>query len=47
LRRIEVKTLLRTHVGTCVDIDSEGRIVLRTDSGRLVVLNAGQVRRLR
>jgi BirA family biotin operon repressor/biotin-[acetyl-CoA-carboxylase] ligase len=46
-RRVEVKTLLRRHVGTVIDIDSEGRIVLRSDSGRLVVLDAGDVRRLR
>jgi len=45
--RVEVRTLLRKHVGTVVDLDSEGRIVLRTDSGRLVVLGAGDVRRLR
>jgi biotin-(acetyl-CoA carboxylase) ligase len=45
-RRVEVQTLLRRHVGTVVDLDAEGRIVLRTDPGRLVVLNAGQVRRL-
>jgi BirA family biotin operon repressor/biotin-[acetyl-CoA-carboxylase] ligase len=45
--RVEVKTLLRTHIGTCIDLDTEGRIVLRTDPGRLVVLGAGQVRRLR
>jgi len=46
-RRVEVKTLLRTHVGTCIDLDSDGRIVLRTEPGRLVLLSAGQVRRLR
>ena len=46
-RRVEVQTLLRKHVGTVVDLDAEGRIVLRTDSGRLVVLSAGDVRRLR
>ncbi|MBN2465589.1 biotin--[acetyl-CoA-carboxylase] ligase [candidate division WOR-3 bacterium] len=46
-RRVEVRTLLRRHVGAVVDLDSEGRIVLRTDSGRLVVLGAGDVRRLR
>jgi BirA family biotin operon repressor/biotin-[acetyl-CoA-carboxylase] ligase len=46
-RRVEVRTLLRKHVGTVVDLDSEGRIVLRTDSGRLAVLGAGDVRRLR
>ncbi len=46
LRRVEVRTLLRRHVGTVVDLDSEGRIVLRTDSGRLLVLAAGDVRRL-
>lgn len=45
-RRVEVTTLLRRHVGTVVDLDCEGRIVLRTDSGRIVVLAAGQVRRL-
>jgi BirA family biotin operon repressor/biotin-[acetyl-CoA-carboxylase] ligase len=46
-RRVEVRTLLRKHVGTVIDLDAEGRIVLRTDSGRLVVLGAGDVRRLR
>lgn len=46
-RRVEVATLLRRHVGTVIDLDSEGRIVLRTDAGRLLVLGAGQVRRLR
>lgn len=46
-RRVEVRTLLRKHVGTVIDLDTEGRIVLRTDSGRLVVLAAGEVRKLR
>jgi BirA family biotin operon repressor/biotin-[acetyl-CoA-carboxylase] ligase len=46
-RRVEVRTLLRKHVGTVIDLDAEGRVVLRTDSGRLVVLGAGEVRRLR
>jgi BirA family biotin operon repressor/biotin-[acetyl-CoA-carboxylase] ligase len=46
-RRVEVRTLLRRHVGTVVDLDSEGRVVLRTDAGRLLVLGAGDVRRLR
>ncbi|MCX6841481.1 MAG: biotin--[acetyl-CoA-carboxylase] ligase [candidate division WOR-3 bacterium] len=46
-RRVEVRTLLRKHVGTVIDLDTEGRVVLRTDSGRLVVLGAGEVRRLR
>lgn len=45
--RVEVKTLLRRHLGTVIDIDDEGRIVLRTDAGRLVVLDSGQVRRVR
>lgn len=45
--RVEVRTLLRRQVGTVIDIDEAGRIVLRTDSGRLSVLGAGQVRRLR
>jgi len=46
-RRVEVQTLLRKHVGTVIDLDAEGRIVLRTDSGRLVTLGAGDIRRLR
>ena len=46
-RRVEVQTLLRRHVGTVIDLDGEGRVVLRTDSGRLLVLGAGDVRRLR
>jgi BirA family biotin operon repressor/biotin-[acetyl-CoA-carboxylase] ligase len=45
-RRVEVATLLRKHVGTVVDIDSAGRIVLRNDAGRIVVLSSGQARRL-
>lgn len=45
-RRVEVTTLLRRHVGTVIDLDPECRIVLRTDSGRLVVLGLGQVRNL-
>jgi len=46
-RRVEVRTLLRRHVGTVIDLDADGRVVLRTDAGRLVVLGAGDVRRLR
>jgi BirA family biotin operon repressor/biotin-[acetyl-CoA-carboxylase] ligase len=46
-RRVEVRTLLRKHVGTVVDLDPEGRVVVRTDSGRLVVLGEGDARRLR
>jgi biotin-(acetyl-CoA carboxylase) ligase len=46
-RRVEVRTLLRRHVGTVIDFDAEGRIVLRTESGRLLVLTTGDVRRLR
>ncbi|MFO7650523.1 MAG: biotin--[acetyl-CoA-carboxylase] ligase [bacterium] len=45
-RRVEVSTLLRRHVGTVVDIDGAGRIVLRADNGRIVVLSSGQARRL-
>jgi BirA family transcriptional regulator, biotin operon repressor / biotin---[acetyl-CoA-carboxylase] ligase len=45
--RVEVQTLLRRHVGTVIDLDSEGRIVLRTDSGRLVVIGAGDARKVR
>lgn len=47
LRRVEVQTLLRKHVGTVIDLDAEGRIVLRTDAGRLVILGAGDARRVR
>ncbi len=46
-RRVEVRTLLRRWVGTVIDLDAEGRIVLRTDSGRLAVLDVGAVRKLR
>lgn len=45
--RVEIRTLLRKHIGTVIDIDDEGRVVLRTDSGRLAVFSVGQVRRLR
>ena len=34
-------------MGTVIDLDAEGRIVLRTDSGRLAVLGAGDARRVR
>lgn len=46
-RRVEVQTFLRKHVGTVIDLDPEGRVVLRTDSGRLVVLSAGDARKVR
>ena len=46
-RRVAVRTLLRRHVGTVIDLDAEGRVVLRTDSGRLVVLSVGDVRQVR
>lgn len=46
-RRVEVRTLLRRHLGTVVDLDREGRLVLRTSDGKVIVLNSGQVRRLR
>jgi BirA family biotin operon repressor/biotin-[acetyl-CoA-carboxylase] ligase len=45
--RVEVQTLLRKHVGTVIDLDPEGRVVLRTDAGRLVVLGAGDARKVR
>jgi BirA family biotin operon repressor/biotin-[acetyl-CoA-carboxylase] ligase len=46
-RRVEVRTLFRRHIGTVVDIDPEGRIVLRTSNGRLVIVSSGQARTLR
>ncbi len=46
-RRVEIRTLFRRHIGTVVDLDAEGRIVLRTTSGRLAIINSGQARRLR
>ncbi|MCL6465607.1 MAG: biotin--[acetyl-CoA-carboxylase] ligase [candidate division WOR-3 bacterium] len=45
--RVEIKTLLRRYVGTVIDIDDAGRIILRTDSGKLTLFSAGQVRQLR
>ncbi|NPV13719.1 biotin--[acetyl-CoA-carboxylase] ligase [candidate division WOR-3 bacterium] len=45
--RVEIKTLLRRYVGTVIDIDDEGRVILRTDSGKLALFSAGQVRQLR
>ncbi|MFO7675315.1 MAG: biotin--[acetyl-CoA-carboxylase] ligase [bacterium] len=46
-RRVEAKTALRRHIGTVVDIDAEGRLVIRRDNGSIVTVNSGQVRRLR
>ncbi|MGQ9678292.1 MAG: biotin--[acetyl-CoA-carboxylase] ligase [bacterium] len=45
--RVEIKTLWRRHLGTVIDIDDEGRVILRTDSGKLAVFSAGQVHQLR
>ncbi len=45
--RVEIRTLLQRHVGTVIDIDDEGRIVLRTDAGKLTLFNVGQVKQLR
>lgn len=45
--RVEVQTLFRRHAGTVIDLDAEGRLVLRTTSGRLMVVDSGQARRLR
>jgi BirA family biotin operon repressor/biotin-[acetyl-CoA-carboxylase] ligase len=46
-RRVEIKTLLRTHIGTVVSIDTKGNIVLRTTRDRIMVIGFGQIRRLR
>ncbi len=46
-RRVEIKTLLRTHIGTVVNIDTKGNIVLRTTKDRIIVIGFGQIRRLR
>jgi BirA family biotin operon repressor/biotin-[acetyl-CoA-carboxylase] ligase len=46
-RRVEAKTLFRRHIGTVVDIDAEGRLVIRRGDGGIVTVNSGQVRRLR
>ncbi|MEO0071053.1 MAG: biotin--[acetyl-CoA-carboxylase] ligase [candidate division WOR-3 bacterium] len=45
--RVEIRTLFRKYIGTVIDIDDSGRIVLRTDSGKLAIFNAGQVKQLR
>lgn len=45
--RVEIRTLFRRYTGTVIDIDDSGRIVLRTDSGKLATFNAGQVKQLR
>ncbi|HDQ98695.1 MAG TPA: biotin--[acetyl-CoA-carboxylase] ligase [candidate division WOR-3 bacterium] len=46
-RRVEARTMFRRHIGTVVDIDSEGRLVIRRSDGGIVAVNSGQVRRLR
>ncbi len=45
--RVEIRTMLRKFVGTVIDIDDEGRIVLRGDSGKITVFSVGQVKQLR
>jgi len=46
-RRVEVQTMFRRFVGTVVDLDAQGRIVLRMANGRVAVIGAGQARRLK
>lgn len=46
-REVTVELERRTVSGVLLDLDESGRLVLRTQSGRLVVLSAGQVQRLR
>ncbi|MBM3313428.1 hypothetical protein FJY70_02405, partial [candidate division WOR-3 bacterium] len=46
-RRVSLATRTGSQVGTVVDLDVLGRVVLRTESGQLLALAAGEVTWLR
>lgn len=46
-QRVRVELWLRRIEGTVIDLDDLGRLVLRTDPGRLLTITAGKVHRIR
>jgi BirA family biotin operon repressor/biotin-[acetyl-CoA-carboxylase] ligase len=45
-QRVKVELWLRRIEGTVIDLDDNGRLVLRTDPGRLIAITAGKVHRI-
>lgn len=43
-QRVVIELWLRRISGTVIDIDDEGRLILRTDSGRLLAFSVGKVK---
>ncbi len=46
-QRVRVELWLRHIEGTVIDLDDNGQLLLRTDSGRLMTVTAGKVHRIR
>lgn len=46
-QRVKAELWLRRIEGNVIDLDDYGRLVLRTDSGRLLTIAAGKVHRIR
>jgi len=46
-QRVRVELWLRRIEGTVIDLDDMGRLILRTDPGRLITITAGKVHRIR
>jgi BirA family transcriptional regulator, biotin operon repressor / biotin---[acetyl-CoA-carboxylase] ligase len=45
-QRVRVNLWLRRIEGSVIDMDDEGRLLLRTDPGRLITITAGKVHRI-
>lgn len=45
-QRVRVNLWLRRIEGSVIDLDDEGRLLLRTDPGRLITITAGKVHRI-
>lgn len=45
-QRVRVNLWLRRIEGSVIDLDDEGRLLLRTDPGRLITIAAGKVHRI-
>ncbi|MCX7785602.1 MAG: biotin--[acetyl-CoA-carboxylase] ligase [candidate division WOR-3 bacterium] len=46
-KRVKISRRFKTLNGTAIDIDEYGRLVLRTDIGRIITLDAGEILSIR
>ncbi|MEO0092055.1 MAG: biotin--[acetyl-CoA-carboxylase] ligase [candidate division WOR-3 bacterium] len=46
-KRVKVSQRFKTITGTAIDIDEQGRLILRTEVGRIISLDAGEVSSIR